>query len=319
MMSSFSKELFYSKILLFGEYSILMGSMGLAIPFAHFSGYLAFINDNSYTDVEFAQRSNQQLRLFCDDMASRKSTENHCAIDVTSFGHDIDKGLYFESSIPQGYGVGSSGALVAAVYQRYGGVDLTQQMDAGEMMQLKEQLANIESWFHGTSSGLDPLICLLNHPFYIENDQAIRPIDLPVLKRGGETNIFLVDTGKAGKTAPLMKQFMAQMEDADFREVVDRELIPVTNRCITLLEKGDGDGFYEALHHLSLLQNKHLPFMIPHNIVPAWKKGLRTRLFSLKLCGSGGGGFVLGFARDLNVAKLELRSMGHELIPVYIG
>ena len=32
---------------------------------------------------------------------------------------DIDKGMYFDSSIPQGYGVGSSGALVAAVYDKY--------------------------------------------------------------------------------------------------------------------------------------------------------------------------------------------------------
>jgi mevalonate kinase len=27
--------------------------------------------------------------------------------------------MYFDSSIPQGYGVGSSGALVAAIYDRY--------------------------------------------------------------------------------------------------------------------------------------------------------------------------------------------------------
>lgn len=315
MKSSFSKELFYSKILLFGEYAILMGSMGLAIPFAHFSGYLGFINDNSYTDVDFAQRSNQQLRLFCDDLALRKST----ALDVTSFSRDIDKGLYFESSIPQGYGVGSSGALVAAVYQRYGGVDLTRQIEVSEITRIKGQLATIESWFHGTSSGLDPLICLLNHPFCIEKEQTIRPIDLPVLNKDGETNIFLVDTGKPGITAPLMKQFMARMEHSDFNNMLNRELIPLTDRCITLLEKGDGDGFYQALHQLSLLQNKQFQFMIPHNIVPAWKKGIRTQLYSLKLCGSGGGGFVLGFARDLNAAKLELRSMGHEVIPVYIG
>ena len=28
-------------------------------------------------------------------------------------------GMYFDSSIPQGYGVGSSGALVAAIYDKY--------------------------------------------------------------------------------------------------------------------------------------------------------------------------------------------------------
>jgi mevalonate kinase len=30
--------------------------------------------------------------------------------------NDVETGMYFDSSIPQGYGVGSSGALVAAIY-----------------------------------------------------------------------------------------------------------------------------------------------------------------------------------------------------------
>ena len=29
------------------------------------------------------------------------------------------RGLYFESTIPQGFGIGSSGALCAAIYDRY--------------------------------------------------------------------------------------------------------------------------------------------------------------------------------------------------------
>ena len=32
---------------------------------------------------------------------------------------DLEKGMYFDSSIPMGYGVGSSGAIVAAIYDRY--------------------------------------------------------------------------------------------------------------------------------------------------------------------------------------------------------
>ena len=44
--------------------------------------------------------------------------------DLVSFNlndlkKDIDNGMYFDSSIPQGYGVGSSGALVASIYDKY--------------------------------------------------------------------------------------------------------------------------------------------------------------------------------------------------------
>jgi mevalonate kinase len=39
--------------------------------------------------------------------------------DLAELKSDVETGMYFDSSIPQGYGVGSSGALVAAIYDRY--------------------------------------------------------------------------------------------------------------------------------------------------------------------------------------------------------
>ena len=60
---------------------------------------------------------------------------------------DIENGLYFESTIPESYGLGSSGAVVAAIYESYKqevGVDL-------EINDLKLILSNIESFFHGQS------------------------------------------------------------------------------------------------------------------------------------------------------------------------
>jgi mevalonate kinase len=36
--------------------------------------------------------------------------------DLAELKNDVETGMYFDSSIPQGYGVGSSGALVAAIY-----------------------------------------------------------------------------------------------------------------------------------------------------------------------------------------------------------
>ena len=39
--------------------------------------------------------------------------------NIEKLNADIADGMYFDSSIPQGYGVGSSGALVAAIYSEY--------------------------------------------------------------------------------------------------------------------------------------------------------------------------------------------------------
>ena len=103
--------LFYSKILLFGEYGIIEDSKGLSIPYNFFNGALKF----SKGETEDSKKSNKILQKF-----HRYLSEIHdLQLDLNKFENDLNKGIYFDSSIPQGYGVGSSGAIVAAVYDKY--------------------------------------------------------------------------------------------------------------------------------------------------------------------------------------------------------
>ena len=55
--------------------------------------------------------------------------------------------------------------------------------------------------------------------------------------------------------------------------------------------------------------------MIPARFHDLWKKGLDTNAYYLKLCGSGGGGYILGFTQDLPKAKALL--VGHQIEVVY--
>ena len=175
---------FYSKIMLFGEYSIICGSMALTIPYSHFNGSLKFINKNHYTDLDFARHSNNQLRKYYLEYLQPIAENGGLPerFNHKLFEKEINQGLYFESSIPEGYGLGSSGALVAALYDRYvQKVKKTPYSSTSELSipQLKESLAILESWFHGTSSGIDPLICYMRNPLLIKEDQTILPIDIP--------------------------------------------------------------------------------------------------------------------------------------------
>ena len=43
--------------------------------------------------------------------------------------------------------------------------------------------------------------------------------------------------------------------------------------------------------------------MIPSLFRDLWKNGLVTNDYNLKLCGAGGGGFILGHTKDLELAK----------------
>ncbi|HHW80901.1 MAG TPA: mevalonate kinase, partial [Bacteroidales bacterium] len=206
--------------------------MALTIPYSHFNGSLRFINKNHYTDLDFARNSNQQLREYYEQYIEPIAKKNGLP---SKFNHkllekEIGDGLYFESSIPEGYGLGSSGALVAALYHRYaknGQASSRSSTSKTDIPQLKSDLAILESWFHGTSSGIDPLICYLQHPLLIKENYIIRPIDIPRYELTSEDAIFLINSGKAIKTAPLVDQFMKDCENSAFKDSILNKYIPV--------------------------------------------------------------------------------------------
>ncbi|MBL7904726.1 MAG: hypothetical protein JNL22_06865 [Bacteroidales bacterium] len=312
--------IFYAKILLFGEYSILCDSMGLTIPYTHFRGELSFIRDDKYTDLDFAISSNKLLKEYAAYI--RKLRDNGsllCDFDIDAFENDISHSLYFESTIPQGYGIGSSGALVAALYEKYvtGHVSGSQRLPKAEILKLKEIFSQLESYFHGTSSGMDPLNCYIKHPLLIHNKKDICMVGIPRNKHDEKGAIFLINTGKPGKTGPLVNLFLDNCKIDEFMTRVRQEMIPLNDACIKSLIKGETRKFFDSLRELSGFLYENLSPMIPETFKKIWRYGLDSRSFYLKLCGSGGGGFLLGFTDDFDKAKKELGELNVDIIPVY--
>ena len=156
--------LFYSKILLFGEYGIIKDSKGLSIPYNFYNGALKIDSDLS----EVQQKSNNNLKRFANYLAElQTSNPNLVQFNLEELTKDIEAGMYFDSSIPQGYGVGSSGALVAAIYDKYtkNKITVLENLSREKLLKLKEIFGQMESFFHGKSSGLDPLNSYLSLSF----------------------------------------------------------------------------------------------------------------------------------------------------------
>lgn len=312
--------IFYAKILLFGEYSILCDSMGLTIPYTHFKGELSFIKDDKYTDYDFAVSSNRLLREYAVYIRELKDKDALlCDFDIDAFENDISHSLYFESTIPQGYGIGSSGALVAALYEKYvpGHISATQRIPKAEILKLKDIFSQLESYFHGTSSGMDPLNCYVKHPLLIHNKRDICMVGIPRNKHDKKGAIFLINTGNPGKTGPLVNLFLDKCKVDDFMKHVREEMIPLNDACIKSLIKGETQKFFSTLKELSGFLYHNLAPMIPETFKKIWRYGLESQTFYLKLCGSGGGGFLLGFTEDFEKAKKELHDLKVEIIPVY--
>ncbi len=316
-MNQPARQLFYSKIMLFGEYSIILNSKALSVPFSHFNGQFAFMNDDRYTDLDFAEQSNRHLKGFLNHV-ERLPHHIKSMFNLEKFKQEIGIGLFFESNIPESYGLGSSGALVAAFATRYAKLNNSGQAGLpSDLPQLKILFSQLESYFHGTSSGIDPLICYVNQPLLLSGNNQIEPVHIPLKKSEDEDAIFIVNTKKPGKTAPLVEHFMDKLKTPEFCDPVMNELIPATNKAIDLLLNGDLPAFFDVLRIISHFQLTHFKEMIPETIRPLWRQGLETGNFYLKLCGSGGGGFVLGFTRQYKQIRHEISKQMHDIIPVY--
>lgn len=302
--------LFYSKILLFGEYGIIKDSKGLSIPYNFYKGALIIPEQQTQQTIE----SNGQLRGFCDYL-SKNQTEALSSFDLDQMSSDLDKGMYFDSSIPQGYGVGSSGALVAAIYDRYAldKITVLENLTRDKLLALKVVFGQMESFFHGKSSGLDPLNSYLSLPILINSQEHIEPAGIPSQSNSGG-GVFLLDSGMTGETAPMVQLFMEKMKHEGFRSMLKNEFVRHTDQCVEDFLNGDVSSLFGNIKRLSKVVLDHFQPMIPKQFHQLWQLGLDTNAYYLKLCGSGGGGYMLGFTQDLAKAKSVLKDYKLEVV-----
>lgn len=301
--------LFYAKILLFGEYGIIKDSKGLAIPFNSYKGALKTANNLTGE----AKKSNESLSRFFVYLQSIQS--DIVTFDLDQLKKDINAGMYFESSIPQGYGVGSSGALVASIYDKYAinKITVLENLTRDKLLKLKTIFSLMESFFHGKSSGLDPLNSYLSLPILINSKEHIEPAGIPSQKEG-KGAVFLLDSEQVGETEPMVNIFMNKMKNEGFRKMLSEEFVIHTDACIDDFLKGNVKSLFGNVKKLSKVVLTNFKPMIPNAFHKVWEKGIQSNDYYLKLCGSGGGGYILGFTEDYEKAKKSLQDYKLEIV-----
>lgn len=301
--------LFYAKILLFGEYGIIKDSKGLAIPYNTYRGALK----TSENLEGVSQKSNASLHKFYSYISNLNS--DLVSFNLNEFKTDLENGMYFDSSIPQGYGVGSSGALVASIYDKYAKDKITvlENLTREKLLKLKAIFSLMESFFHGNSSGLDPLNSYLSLPILINSKENIEPAGIPSQKEG-KGAVFLLDSEQAGETEPMVNIFMNKMKNEGFRKMLSEEFAIHTDACIEDFLQGNIKSLFRNVKSLSKVVLKNFKPMIPDAFHKVWAKGISTNDYYLKLCGSGGGGYILGFTQDYEKAQKSLENYKLELV-----
>ncbi len=307
---------FYSKILLLGEYSIISGGQAITVPFNRYHGYLNFLDwaDEQYKKA--AVESNSILKKFYTYFSASISEYRDGMIpDMDLMKNDIDNGMYFHSNIPQGYGVGSSGAMMAALLYQYTNKQIPDFDDDDKISDILKILAHMESFFHGNSSGLDPLSSFMGKAFHFKSPSQLSFLPSPLFIVNDKIVPFLIDTRQIGNTKPLVNWYKEEVAIGNFNEKYLRKL---NDGLISSLITKDINSFQNILKQLSYFQLEKMKPMIPENMRFLWQSGLDQDTWITKLCGSGGGGFLLAFTNDYTSTKKNIEEAGFLIVPAII-
>lgn len=263
-----------SKILLFGEYAIIHKSMALAIPYQGFYGEWKK-SPKIYETQDFAE--------YLDDLEIEG-----LLFDYALYQLDQKDGLHFSSNIPQGFGIGSSGALTTAFYIRY--IIRDREFSIAKMQSI---FSKMESFFHGSSSGIDPLIS------YTKNGIIVNPESKPTLldcSKKKKFVFYLINSHKHRVTAPLVKLYKEKYKSDFFQKDIE-DLKLLNAQAIEAYQNND-EALFDIFQNISQLQENRFSEMI----IPEMKEKYRN--LGLKLCGAGGGGFYLGVIKRVDIPSL---------------
>lgn len=271
-------RIYPSKLLLFGEYAVMEGGEALAIPYPAFNLYWV---DHKPSGSESAAHLKSYLNwLIKNDFSSELHLDN--------FANDLKKGLDVESNIPIGYGVGSSGALVAAVYDRY----CIERIGKKDLIALKSILGRMENYFHSQSSGFDPLISYVQCAIHIAGND-LKIIDDKKI-RSSSLQFELVDSGEKHNTAEMVSRFKECIALPEYKKQFENAYLPLVKDCIKYYLENNINLLKERIYKLSQLQMTLFSFAITSDAYQKWIMGLMFNNY-FKLCGAGGGGFMISF------------------------
>lgn len=260
---------FPSKILLFGEYLVLKGSNAISLPYSAFKLKRVIVESD-----------NSQKKLLWDLFTYFKTNNILSEEGLNQFAHDIEAGLGYESSIPIGYGLGSSGALSADLYYHYFDKQVNEDLN-----ELKVQLIQIENFFHKESSGIDPLTSYIKKPIFF-NQNEVEVIESKV----NIDKFSLYNSGISRDAKKAIKHFKKLSHDVKFTNDI-LHLSDINNRIV--------HSFLDEILDTSLVKEfstKQLEVMkdfIDEKTKSKWTSGLHSDEFYMKLCGAGMGGMYL--------------------------
>ena len=121
------------------------------------------------------------------------------------------------------------------------------------------------------------------------------------------------------KTESLVNRFLENYRKKTFKVIVEMEYLPMVDQCINHLLVADWGLLMSAMKKLSEIQYQHFSEMIPVGYENLWRQGLENDLFTFKLCGAGGAGFILGYTTDYDQTNRIVGNVSASMFPIEIA
>ena len=238
---------------------------------------------------------------------------------VAAFQPEEGLALVTEAEAPAGAGLGGSSALgiaVAAALNRHFSAGLGR--DA-----LLRRVMNVEALEIGRPTGNQDYLAALNGglaAFHHGVDGTVcEPVEIP---RGLETRLVLAYTGEprgSGFSNWDMYRRAIEGERTTVRGM--RAIAAVARELRAALREGDLDAAGRALGEEGRLRYRLAPSVATPTLMLAGRAARRAGAAGVKVCGAGGGGCLVAFARDGKSAAVAkaLEAAGAQVLPFRIA
>ena len=258
------------KIILCGEYAVVFGHPGIAVP-AEFRVEVTYEPGGADWKIiwEGATGDSKKAEAYVQKILDA------CAKQSTI----VPGTLHIKNSIPLGKGMGSSTALTIAIGRCVLGGD-------------REKILAVENFVNPSHSGIDFAVIWEEKPLYFKKGQPPGIITLPREVTDALAHAELIDTGAPNETTPVLVTWMLSRHVAGEAQI--EEAIHAIGACAPRLVKGEDFSKIIRDHHQAQI---HLG--IVNEKTQSMIKKIEQEGGSAKVIGAGGrtggSGMVIAF------------------------
>lgn len=258
------------KIILSGEYAVVFGYPGVAIPCslrveASFQAEKRLTGIHTVWEETHDPRWDKHIQRIINHVGMKKKLPSGI--------------LTIKNQMPRGKGLGFSTALNIAVAACLFG------------RKEKARIEDVEHMMSPTGSGIDFAVIWNEMPLLFSRDEGIYKITLP---KGQLKNAFLIDTGKPNEPTEEMIAWVASQKDQS--EEVEEALKTIGHCAERIVDNKKLSSIFRE-HHRAQIVLGVVPTPVQHLIASIESKGGAAKVIGAG-ARSGGGGMVLAIGID---------------------